>query len=283
MKSIASATLAILLIAMAATHLARASEFETVTFASSDLENTPIAGYLVRPEGRGPFPAVVALHGCSGLFSKSGERFSARHRDWAERFALAGYAVLFPDSYGSRGLDAQCNVKGRDITPKDRALDVKGAAEWLSRQRDIDAKRLALIGWSNGGSTVLWSMDPELKPDGRDFLVAFAFYPGCRIPLEKTAWHPRLQANILIGNADDWTPAAPCRELASRWGSSFQGFDGAYHDFDTPDLEVREKTGVAYSASGNGIVHTGTNPAARQAAIDFVMTALKSAFGTAAP
>ena len=62
---------------------------------------------LYRPDGEGPFPAVVALHGCAGL-GKNG--IAERYRDWAERLANIGFVVLFPDSFGSRGLGPQCRV-----------------------------------------------------------------------------------------------------------------------------------------------------------------------------
>src|SRR5919201_28404 len=71
-----------------------------------------LRGILYRPEGAGPFPAVVALHGCGGLFNRYGKLVS-RFADWGDRLAAAGLAVLFPDSYGARGLSAQCRIRER--------------------------------------------------------------------------------------------------------------------------------------------------------------------------
>ena len=72
-----------------------------------------LGGVFYRPAGPGPFPAVIALHGCGGLWREQG-MLSMRHADWGERLAAAGFAVLMPDSYGSRGLGSQCGVK--DLT-----------------------------------------------------------------------------------------------------------------------------------------------------------------------
>src|SRR5580698_4229466 len=58
---------------------------------------------LYKPAGAGPFPTVIALHGCGGLAGHS-EPVAPRYRDWAEQLLKAGNAVLLPDSYGSREL-----------------------------------------------------------------------------------------------------------------------------------------------------------------------------------
>src|SRR5512141_3470095 len=47
---------------------------------------------LYKPEGRGPFPVVIALHGCGGLAGRS-EQVAPRYRDWAERLLRGGKAV----------------------------------------------------------------------------------------------------------------------------------------------------------------------------------------------
>ena len=65
--------------------------------------NTVLKGVLYRPEGAGPFRSVVALHGCGGLLNKSG-KIVRRFADWGDRLAAAGLAVLFADSFASRGL-----------------------------------------------------------------------------------------------------------------------------------------------------------------------------------
>jgi dienelactone hydrolase len=77
---------------------------------------------------------------------------------------------------------------------------------------------------------------------------------------------------ILIGEADDWTAAAPCHDLvtaAKAAGESVEiiGYAGAYHDFDHPNLPVHTIEGLAFASSGTGIAHTGTSPAARADAL----------------
>jgi dienelactone hydrolase len=73
---------------------------ERVEFPSAD--GTRIVGLVFKPAGAGPFPALVLLHGCGGLFNQSGE-LTRRESDWADRLVAAGYAVVFPDSFNRRG------------------------------------------------------------------------------------------------------------------------------------------------------------------------------------
>src|ERR1700757_3452597 len=55
---------------------------------------------LYRPTGPGPFPAVVALHDCGGL-SQRPNTLSQLYGSWAQHLVADGFAVLFPDSFGS--------------------------------------------------------------------------------------------------------------------------------------------------------------------------------------
>src|SRR4051812_41348638 len=85
-------TIALAVITVAASTIADAAE--PVDIADG---TTTLHGILYRPEGTGPFPAVVALHGCSGLLNSTG-KIVTRFADWGDRLAAAGLAVLFPDS-----------------------------------------------------------------------------------------------------------------------------------------------------------------------------------------
>ena len=243
---------------------------ETVKFAG---DGVTLNAVMYRPPGAGPFPAVVALHGCAGLYGAKGD-VSPRHADWAERLEQQGFIVLLPDSFGSRGAGSQCRSEDRIARPsRERVADAYAAKAYLQARKDVKATAISLLGWSNGGSTVLYTVDPRRPPPtGQDFAKAIAFYPGCRTPLESGRWRTRLPLLVLIGAADDWTPAEPCRELIATAKATGQAADivlypGAYHDFDHPSLPIRTQRGVAYSAKGDGVVHTGTDPAARADAL----------------
>ena len=251
-----------------------ALEPEEVTITSALASKGPFTAQLLRPEGAGPFPTVVALHGCGGLLNRDDD-LAKRETDWAKRLVRAGYAVLLPDSFTARGFRQICTVHDRTIFPKDRADDVAAAAEWLGQQPYVDSKRLALMGWSHGAMTVLWAVRPNFMATTPQFKTAIAFYPGCREIARQADWRPRLPLTILIGAADDWTQPGPCRDLAHHTGFTFIEYPGAYHGFDSPNSKVRVRKGLG--AVKGGEAHVGTDPEARAAAIKEVMGILGTA------
>jgi dienelactone hydrolase len=235
-------------------------------------EGLKLKAFLYRPEGAGPFPAVVALHNCDGL---AGRRtpFARRYRDWGERLVAAGYVVLFPDSFGSRNLGPQCNAGRALRSGRERVIDAESARHWLQMQDYVAADRISLIGWANGAVAALWTVRPRAakKDDKPDFRSAVAFYPGCR-RLRDTAWSARMPTLILIGAKDDWTPASACEQMvAGARGRTARAaitvYPGAYHDFDHPNLPLQQRNGVLLSAGGSGRVHVGSDPAAREDAL----------------
>jgi dienelactone hydrolase len=174
--------------------------------------------------------------------------------------------VLLPDSFGSRGLGSQCATKEREVTPSGlRREDAIDAAQWLRQRPETSPGGVALIGWSNGGSTVLETA--RASPPGL-FVRFAAFYPGCPRADEDAGWKPSAPMIILMGADDDWTPAPPCHELAARFPDdiTFVAYPGAYHDFDAPNLSVKVRPGAASTPTGTA--HVGTNEPARQDAME---------------
>jgi dienelactone hydrolase len=254
--------------AVACASVAGASEQVTIPVADSTL---PAVLYL--PDGAGPFPSAVALHGCGGLVNRAGKIFG-RLNDWGERLAAAGVAVVFPDSFTSRGLSTQCRVRERRVrSARERVIDANAARHWLQDQSWSIKNRVALIGWSTGASTSLWAVRPRaVVHDGMpDFRSAVAFYPPCR-RLGEAGWSARIPTLILIGRADDWSSAPVCEQMVAgargrSAGATLITYPGAHHEFDRPDYPVRELTGLAFTADGSGRAHVGTNAAARADAL----------------
>ncbi len=237
---------------------------------------TILEGYIFRPDGPGPFPAIVGLHGCSGLFTAG--RMNARFSDWGKRLAALGYVVLFPDSFTPRGITEACRQKDRSgFSPhRERPRDARGALHWLQGQSMVQKDRIGLMGWSNGGSTLLSTIGASTKKNsGDDFQVAIALYPGCTGFVKKDTWQPRIPLIIFIGEDDDWTPAAPCKVLVAR--AKQQGcqadivtFANAYHDFDHPNLPLKTRKGLAFTVNNQGSARVGTDPEGREAVLELV-------------
>jgi dienelactone hydrolase len=266
-----------------------------VTFPSRDGDltggaPTTIDGWLMRPEGEGPFAAVVLLHGCGGLYGKGGADLAPRHRDYAGRSVKQGYVVLLPDSFSPRGADEICSHRDRIIRPLyERNRDAYGALVWLEGQPFVRADRVGILGWSNGGITVLGTVARETRsrPAGlaHDFRVAVAFYPDCRRALGSDTFAPPVAPlHILIGEKDDWTAAPPCVELVERARAQSQAapvdivvYPDAYHDFDDPEMKVHVRHNVATTRSGTATI--GMNPVARADAIERVTRIFRDALG----
>ena len=238
---------------------------EPVEFRNGDVT---LKAIIYRPEGAGPFPAIVGMHDCSGLTNSSGT-IASKYREWAQLLVKSGFVVLFPESYGSRGIGNQCSARNRPVRPDhERVADANASRRWLEQQPDVRADHISLLGWSNGGSSVLWTVRPQRGIDDKfDFRSAVALYPGCR-RLDSTAWSARVPTLILIGAADDVASPQDCEHMvAGAKGRSaritIMVYPGAFHDFDHPNRPPQVRTGYAVSADGSGRIHTGTNAAAR--------------------
>lgn len=260
---------------------------EKVTFASLDrsASGPPVMldGYLYVPQHDAPgarYPAVVFMHGCSGLLTRSGKVMS-READWAQRLTSQGYVVLAVDSFTTRAQASEC-ARGGPVRPQvERALDAYGALRFLQRRADVEPDRVALIGWSHGGGTVLFAIASSSPARSEasappDFRAAVAFYPGwCNNTAQHGAqWTTSVPLLILAGERDVWTPAAPCETFVRMVRErnvpvELHVYADAYHDFDFPHLPVRSRPEFANPRTGI-VPITGTNEAARSDAIERV-------------
>ena len=187
-----------------------------------------ILGYLTRPKGDGPFPAVALLHSCLGL--------PADRRAIADRLASWGYVALFVDDFATRGLKETCAV---DFGAG--AADAFGALLYLSKLPYVDARRIGAIGYSQGADTALTIASSRLAatfamPDNLRFKVAAAFYPPCE---NQAGARLTIPTAILIGASDEVTPAADCEKLAKAQPAGgadlkLMVYPGAAHLFDDP-------------------------------------------------
>jgi dienelactone hydrolase len=231
-RSLMAAVLAALLSGCGATSAPRLVAFSSVAPGAPER----ITAALVRPGGAGPFPAVVQLHGCAGV--------QAQSYRWARWFADHGYVALVVDSFGARRVKGNCR-SGQDEPPITARLDdTLGALRYLQSRPYVRADRVAVIGWSQGGVYAMAAINGpsleraarrgvELPPVG--FAAGIAIYPGgCHSLMQEKVIRPLL---VLIGAADDWTPAVECEAMAAAMRSrgadvSIVSYPDAYHYFD---------------------------------------------------
>jgi dienelactone hydrolase len=160
-----------------------------------------ISGWLYRPSGAGPFPAIVLAHTCGGV--------SEHTETWAKRLVGWGYVVLAPDSFGPRGEKNVCS-RGAIVSGNMRVADVAGALDFLNAQPFVRRGDIGLIGHSHGGWTTVRAVQRNFGLAQRGLKAAVAYYPSCNAAFDTHVDVPLL---ILIGDKDDWTPADSCRKL----------------------------------------------------------------------
>jgi dienelactone hydrolase len=216
-----------------ATPLVRVELESTSQLRMSDGTLVPgesIHGDLAKPDGAGPYPAVVGLHGCAGMQETTKQRL-------ADELVAWGYVVLFVDSYATRrGMDHACTSSAFATFVK-RMPDAYGALVFLAGQSFVDPRRTAALGFSAGGRVALSVAEPNslklFAPPGHlRFRAAVAFYPPCMQAVER----PGIPTLIFVGALDDWTPAADCSSKVAGWGSDgppieLVVYPGVYHGF----------------------------------------------------
>jgi dienelactone hydrolase len=261
-----------------------AAAAQTVTFPSladnGPAPPTVLTGYLYRPSGDAPRPGLVLLHGCGGLFP-------SRDLAWASLLRDHGYVVLIADSFGPRRHGPMCSQSGFDLSLYlKRPHDAYGALTYLQSQPFVEPDRVGVMGWSEGGGVVLFSIRaaslgrPATLPAGRDFRAAVAFYPAsCAERSHREPWTSAVPLLILTGAADVWTPAVPCEQFvraAQARGSPINivVYPGAYHDFDAPGETIHS---LPQDITRQGVIPiVGTDPAARADALARVPAFLDS-------
>jgi dienelactone hydrolase len=204
---------------------------DVIPIPVNDPDIKAIAGSLIKPTGAGPFPAVIYMSGCGGL-NYPADR--VQQKAAIDHLLSKGVATLVVDPFTPRNepkgvcenLDekraAQYFVRG--------GSDALAALNVLKAMPDIDPKHVFLLGYSFGAISELNAIDMK-NPASQDAKVAgvIAYYPYC--------WDgvaPTVPVLVLIGEKDDWTPAAKCQAVTGKTDFEVVVYPGDTHAFTTP-------------------------------------------------
>lgn len=174
---------------------------------------------LYRPDGEGPFPAVVLMHGCAGV----------RRKDtwWAEAFRRQGYVALVVDSLSGRGFttweDRRKICLGLDLWGSTRAADLLASLTYVRSLPFVDAGRVAVVGWSHGAWATLDFLASASSEMVQGLRAVVAFYPYCGIA-SRASWRGfgvDVPVLMLLAEGDTIVSTDSCRRLAK--GQTEQG------------------------------------------------------------
>lgn len=155
------------------------------------------------------YPLIIGVAGSMG--------WRKHHLDYLKMYQKQGYATFQLNSFKSRGITSTVGSQD-EVTIAAVILDAYRALEKLAKHPKINKDKVALTGWSLGGGVSLFAGWMPLKKaitDQVSFAAHLAFYPPCFINPENLSF-TKAPIHILIGEADNWTPAKPCINLVEK-------------------------------------------------------------------
>jgi dienelactone hydrolase len=272
---------------------------------AKDVMQAEIGGELRLPSATVRVPAVILVHGSGGV--------GANVDRWAKELNGIGVAAFLIDSFTGRGIVETITDPSR-LANLSMIVDAYRALELLSMHSRIDASRIALMGFSRGGSVALYASLKRFRrmhgSDGVEFAAHLPFYAQCNtayIGDEEVSDRP---IRLFHGVVDDYVSIEPCRKYVNRLrraGKDIQltEYAGAHHAFDNPHYSparflphalttnhctreertegniVNLKTGRAFSWSDDCVrrgATVGHDPGATTGAVKAVMAFLLTTF-----
>jgi dienelactone hydrolase len=201
----------------------RSSSAAVMLTVPATANTPPIGVYIARPQGTGPFPAILFLHGCAG--------FNGLIAVAADKLAARGYIGVAIDSLGPHGMQTACDGDN-DGGQADAA---RATLAWLRTQPYVIRDRLGVVGFSMGADAALTLIDTHGSAAPAGLRVAVAYYPSC----EDRDGLVNIPLAIFDGDADKVSPAAPCTAMvhagtAAGKSITITTYPGATHGFDVP-------------------------------------------------
>lgn len=222
---------------------------------------------LYKPDGPGPFPALVLMHQCGSLGNPNGRWQNKSMLDWAREAVSRGYVALLVDSLGPRGVDSVCFGAKNGVTFVRGVRDALQAAEHLRKQPYVDSRRVAMAGYSWGATIGVLASGKtwgEALNGGQRFDAVVSMYPGC-FRVQPQGGTPYDIVNndvdrpllVLMGGQDTETPASECLSRLERLKAAgapveWNLYPDATHCWDCKNLDGNRKTDVR----GNSVLYT---------------------------
>lgn len=203
---------------------------------------------LLLPDGEGPFPVIVTVHGSGGVTRTMDYNYYGAH------MVKMGVGYAIPNSFINRGVKDTVADQSQ-VSHIEMMLDAFRVLEFLSKHPKVDKRRIGIVGFSKGGTVAMQSsykaMADWLSPNGPRFALHVAFYPGCvnQSYDVRSTGAPML---VMVGEDDTWVNPKTCLRLANKirdmnkdqslvqfvaYPFAMHSFDSAFPAYDIPKGE----------------------------------------------
>ena len=231
---------------------------ETVEF---EHEGTLLRGYVARPDPRpdttGPAPGVLVMHSALGVAHAVNEQA-------AQALAERGYVAVCTDMYGAHHSGAgmeEAGVAYADnlANPERQRARTVAWLDHVARRADVDAARIAAIGFCYGGMTVL-----ELARSGANLRAAVSYHGILETYARAEPGAVRAHVVAYCGADDPYAPpddvVALRQEMVDAAVARYDitVFGGVGHGFTDPEAGVLGLDGVAYDPLARDLAWNGT-------------------------
>ena len=235
------------------------ASFKNAKLYPNDKRSETVPGLLAKPEGKGPFPAIVLLTTCGGM------TFHVT-ADWPNFLNGLGYVALTADSLGARGYSKCTRQNFMAKNYHGITKDAYGALDYLAAQPFVDKTKIAVMGFSMGAAAINNELVPRRfrEKSGLDFKAAIGMYGYCYTM--RTGSIPLME---ILAEKDDLATAC-LTNAKGESGIEVHVIPGAHHAFD-----AREGSGTE-DAYGHYMLYDAN---ATVKAKEFIKAFLKKHFG----
>lgn len=220
---------------------------------------------IFKPDGTGPFPALVLLHQCAGLLARS-KNPNLSMLDWAKETVARGYVAFLLDSLSQRRASTLCDGPQMGVSFPRGVKDALQAAEHLRSLPYVDKQRIALAGFSWGAmvgvlaSSKSWGT--ALAP-GQRFNATVSFYPGCPAPrimdteIRHEIANQDIDRPLLVLMGEDDTETLPSVCVPKLEAAKAAGAPVEWHIYPktTHCFDCRQLNGYSKTVSGRKVVY----------------------------
>jgi dienelactone hydrolase len=220
---------------------------KTAQILTGDMKGTPatLAGELRIPKlGSDRLPAVILIHGSGGV----GSNVDA----WAKEINSLGIAAFILDTFTGRGIVNTLSDQSQ-LDSLAMMIDAYRALALLAQHPRIDPERIAVMGFSKGAVTAVYSSNERFRklydPIAVGFAAHIGLYTPCNVQYRDDDKVTGAPIRLFHGIADDYVSIAPCRDYVERLkragaNVSLTEYPDTYHAYDNALLSPADDLAI---------------------------------------